>query len=495
MNQIQTIKERFVDAEGRQVILHGMNMVCKNKADGYIGNWTEQDFLKLKQWGMNVIRLGMSWDALEPTPGHYDDAYIERTRAIIQLAEQHDIYVFLDMHQDLYSSLFSNGAPAWATLTDNHTYAKTEVWSDAYLFDGAVQTAFDHFWRNSPAPDGIGLQDHYISTWSYAVRQLHDAPNLIGYDLMNEPFIGTDVQNILGALFGAFAEVTAEQTGEPPMNMEQLLGLWMDPSQRHEALSLMNNVEVYRRLMEPTAIAQAPFERDVLTALYQKTRDAIREVDRERMIFLETNYFSNMGVESSIMPLVDSSGEKDSQQVYAPHGYDIVTDTPDTHLASQDRVSYIFEQHESTRKRLEMPMLVGEWGAYYGSQKSEHASLHIKRTFERLLCSDTYWSYMHTDMDKYSSFKGVQRGYPMATAGIIERYSYDETSGGFSMDWHEDGSISAPTLVYLPTFAANAACVTLTSPSMYEWFPFENTEAGILQIASAGGGKRRLRIG
>src|SRR5690606_16616678 len=211
--RIKVEGNHFVDGYGRHVLLHGVNMVCKEKECNYIGPWTAKDFQKIKSWGMNVIRFGVIWDGIEPEPGIYDDDYIEGLRQLIQLANQYDFLVFLDMHQDLFSSEFGDGAPAWATLTDGEKYEPGQVWSDAYLFNPAVQKAFDHFWNNTPGPVGIGIQDHFINAWRYLVQRLHQETNIIGYDLMNEPFIGSLVQKVNELMFSTYAEIYSERYG------------------------------------------------------------------------------------------------------------------------------------------------------------------------------------------------------------------------------------------------------------------------------------------
>lgn len=55
---------------------------------------------------------------MEPQPGVYDDAYLGRVKEVVEQAEKYGIYVFLDMHQDLYSVKFIDGAPVWATLDE-----------------------------------------------------------------------------------------------------------------------------------------------------------------------------------------------------------------------------------------------------------------------------------------------------------------------------------------------------------------------------------------
>ena len=70
--------QRFVDAQGRHVILHGINLVNKNKNEGYFFDEGPALFAKMREWGFNVIRLGVIWDGLEPEPGVYDEVYLKR---------------------------------------------------------------------------------------------------------------------------------------------------------------------------------------------------------------------------------------------------------------------------------------------------------------------------------------------------------------------------------------------------------------------------------
>lgn len=106
------------------------------------------------------------------------------------------------MHQDLFGRKFGNGAPEWATLDESLPHATGEVWSDSYLISPAVQKSFDNFWANSPAKDGTGIQDHYINVWGMLAERYADCKSVIGFDVMNEPFMGTQAQ----AVFQQFME-------------------------------------------------------------------------------------------------------------------------------------------------------------------------------------------------------------------------------------------------------------------------------------------------
>lgn len=118
---------RFLDAQGRQLILNGVNVVDKNPGNNYLGNETQATFAEFRTWGFNCIRLGVIWDGLEPEPGLYDEEYLKGIDERIEWAEANGIYVLLDMHQDLFSVKFSDGAPEWATLDEGKEHLRGEV--------------------------------------------------------------------------------------------------------------------------------------------------------------------------------------------------------------------------------------------------------------------------------------------------------------------------------------------------------------------------------
>ncbi|WP_152392930.1 cellulase family glycosylhydrolase [Paenibacillus guangzhouensis] len=480
---------QFVDQEGRQVILHGINMVCKE--GNYIGAWDEKDFRKLKEWGFNVIRLGIIWDGVEPEPGKYDDEYLSAIEKFVEYAANQGLWVFLDMHQDLYGVDYGDGAPQWATLSDGAPHVTGEVWSDAYLISPAVQRAFDHFWNNAPAEDGIGLQDHYAAAWRHVAERFADHPAVIGYDLMNEPFIGSDANQIQPLMYAKYAEefAVAEEISDP--DIEQLMQDFFDPEKRMNLLQFMSETERYTSIIDVVTEGYARFERDTLSSFFSKVTQAIREVDSETAIFLETNYFSNIGVLSGIEPAIDVHGNRDANQVYAPHGYDLVTDTNFSDAANAERVGLIFERHEQTRGRLDMPLVIGEWGAYYGSSGATEAAYVVKDMFEKLLCGDTYWSYEGSNMDEYTFFKAIRRAYPMAVAGCLQHYRHDPDSDAFTMTWEEantssaEGVSLAATIIYVPDLqkAENGGVALSPQGDSFHLERIEGTNAGYVVIS------------
>lgn len=383
----------FLDGSGKPLLLHGINVANKSRDQGYVGNLTPSDFAAIRSWGMNCIRLTIFWDGLEPEPGRIDEAYLDRIARLVGWAKAAGLYVLLDMHQDLYSVKFSDGAPPWATLDEGKAHTASAVWSDAYYSSPAVQTALDHFWANSPAPDGVGLQDHYARIWQRVAQRFSAEPAVIGYDLMNEPFPGKDASRMLQAVLQRLSELLAVRLGRQAPGSEALFALEGTPQGRRQIAEWLKDKALFRSTLEPATPIMQDFERGRLMPMYARVRKAIREVDSQHILFLEPAMSANMGIRSVLTPLTDLSGKRDPQQAYAPHGYDLVTDTSSIDLLSNERVALIFRRHGELARRLRMPMLVGEWGAYYGNPAAAAAARFTTRQFQELGCGDLYWAY------------------------------------------------------------------------------------------------------
>ena len=166
----------------------------------------------------------------------------------IQWAADNDIFVVLDMHQDLYSVLYSNGAPQWATLHQGKPHKMGAIWSDAYMQSQAVQTSFDNFWANRLAPDGIGLQDHYALMWQHIAKRYANNPAVIGYDLMNEPFAGSAAQQYMPTLPAEYGKLIYETKGKALRKELELI--WSDVEDRTEALKSLSTEENFSKVID-----------------------------------------------------------------------------------------------------------------------------------------------------------------------------------------------------------------------------------------------------
>ncbi|HBO42969.1 MAG TPA: hypothetical protein DD670_03350 [Planctomycetaceae bacterium] len=473
--------QRFFDAEGRQVLLHGMNVISKSKDEGYLSWHRAEDFAKMRAWGMNCIRLGIIWDGIEPEPGKYDEAYLDGVAKRVAWAAEHGLFVFLDMHQDLFSVLYGDGVPAWATLHENRPHRQGGVWSDAYLLSPAVQTSFDNFWANAPAADGVGIQDRYAAAWRHVANRFAKEPTVIGYDLMNEPFQGTSIlaaQIVL--LSGRFGTRLGELLGKSVGSPAQIAELWKQPEGRAVIMKHLDDMGLYGDFLDAqTGISQA-FERRRLQGMHQRVAHAIREVDSQHVLLLEPSYACNVGVCSAIESVVGPDGSRDARQAYAPHAYDIVVDTPAMANANPQRIVMIFDRHRKTAERLKMPLIIGEWGAFGAADERILDSARVlQRELEKRLCGDTYWEY-EADIENRAYFGVLKRSIPSRIAGVLLEYSSHPETGGFACRWRESPEITAPTILYLTEASFKNRTVRLEPPgSGFEVSPASDTSGDV----------------
>jgi endoglycosylceramidase len=188
---------RFItDSTGRVFVTHGVNLVYKVAPyEPSVSGFGEDDAAFLASEGFNSVRLGVIYKALEPQPGVYDDAYLEKIKAIAALLEKHDITPLLDFHQDLYNERFQGeGWPDWAVLDDGLPAEPQMGFPNNYLVQPALNRAFDNFWANAAGPGDVGLVDRYAAAWAHVASFFAADRSVLGYDLLNEPWPGSGWQ-------------------------------------------------------------------------------------------------------------------------------------------------------------------------------------------------------------------------------------------------------------------------------------------------------------
>ena len=213
------------DANGRVVLLHGVNVVYKHAPyiaypdPGKPWNFNATDAAEMQSLGFNVVRLGIEWQALEPgsggpnqpqictvgAPGNAHEwnravaeRYLAHVAATVKLLSRYGIYTLLDMHQDVYNQNFrGEGAPNWAVCTNNVPIVpKGGRWSNNYS-NPTLQTAVAHFWSN----DVVGnLQGNLDLVWKTVAQYFKNNPWVVGYDPYNEPF-STETQTASDSTF------------------------------------------------------------------------------------------------------------------------------------------------------------------------------------------------------------------------------------------------------------------------------------------------------
>ena len=462
------------DSTGRMLLLRGLNYVNKDRKNKYLNLIKDEAFVKMRSWGYNAVRLGVNWSALEPSPGSYDSIYLHDLDTRLQYAKQQGIYVILDMHQDLFSEKFGNGAPLWATLDEDKPHYTGGTWSDAYYISLAVQAAFDNFWNNTPASTGTGVQDHYIKTWTMlAARYRHDK-NIVGFDVMNEPFAGSAAVEALQAMIAEVTNFLNQKNTGKQYTAKEISAMWMDEKGKSFILKTLSGREVFIRVLQQMEPTYRFFEENRLLPFYRKLAAAIRKVNKEHILFWEPSVSSNNGIPSYLSPVTEAG----NQQGYMPHFYDIVLDSEQAGEADPGRLSFMFAQLRYTMQKLQLPTLIGEWGAFYGGdQRVVNAAAIMAAGIDALLAGDFYWDYF-VGLENQAYFKEVLlRPYMQATAGKIIKQVAGKNS--LLLTWQEDGISKADNLIFVPA----SKNLKITGKVKYTKLQLNNGGGCLLKIA------------
>ncbi|KQP01775.1 cellulase family glycosylhydrolase [Leifsonia sp. Leaf264] len=213
----------ITDGDGNQVLLRGVNV--NQLVDFYAPDpdvattrpLTEDDFAGISAQGFNVVRLNLSWSALEPERGDFDEAYLGRITDAVDWAKQYGIRTVLDMHQDSWFNGATadgtqcrpgtdpmwgyDGAPEWATITDDAPRCQFQ----GRDISPAGNRAFQHFYF-----DTDGVQSALVDTWGRLAAVFHDEPSIAGYDLLNEPGFGETAPVTTSYLLGRYYDRAIE---------------------------------------------------------------------------------------------------------------------------------------------------------------------------------------------------------------------------------------------------------------------------------------------
>src|SRR5437868_5212827 len=115
---------RLADGRGREVTLRGVNA----RADGIfddtfsdgrlplepVPTFDRGDAARMRAFGFDLLRLPISWSALEAVAGTFDRTYLDRIAAVVADCRAEGILVLIDFHQDAFSKeIGQDGAPRW----------------------------------------------------------------------------------------------------------------------------------------------------------------------------------------------------------------------------------------------------------------------------------------------------------------------------------------------------------------------------------------------
>ena len=240
ISQQKNTNEYLLDPSGRVRVYHGVNIVYKlSPYHPSLENFdpllslSEKDYEYIKNFGFNVVRLGIIWEAVEISPGVYDKKYLEIIKKIVENFKKNDIYVIFDSHQDLFTRLFcGEGTPIfYSKLLDYKKKCDWNILSSIFELVGVciplskfnweyddnglplLKYCMENFrtYHQSPELTSMyqsfydnqnGVQDKYIDYWKVVMENFKNFDNIIGFDLWNEPIPGNLWNNPLQLIPG-----------------------------------------------------------------------------------------------------------------------------------------------------------------------------------------------------------------------------------------------------------------------------------------------------
>lgn len=382
------------DQSGRVVILRGINAGGDSKIPPFIPFTSETSSQQIKNWGMNFVRYVTVWEALEPTEGVYDTAYLDDMAQRVNWLTSKGIYVFIDMHQDLFARGFcGDGAPQWAAIGDPSQLtlpypACGQTWSVNYPTPPVMQS-FTRFWTDTT------LQSHFINAFKLVAGKFRDNNMVVGYEIFNEPWNGT--------------------------------------------------------------FTAAIFERNYLAPFYRKAVDAIRSEDPGAVVFFEP-YVLSAGTPQSSLPVLDESNIVYAPHYYAIGLLGGVTSNINAAISGIDQDLTLVQQKAqelgtpailgefgASPTTTGIALIQG-----YYNMLDKHL---MGGTIWDYAVADTWnnegMSLVNPDMSERPYVDAVVRPYPMAIAGTPALISFSPATGDFRLEFNGNGT-TAPTIIYIP---------------------------------------------
>lgn len=380
----------IVDGRDRVVVLHGMNAIdTEPPYDLTHRGFGADDIGLIRAAGFNTLRIGPIWAAAEPSPGSYDDRYLDRLIALARRLNTNGIRPLIDFHQDGY---LHDGAPAWATQTDGLPQCVDPI----PVVPCDTSRAFDHFWANDPGPYGVGLQKRYAEYVAHVVKRFTAADvRLVGYDLMNEPIAGSQ-------------SVTCASPQGCPV-----------------------------------------FDKETLAPFYRRVIDRVRRVNPTALLFYEPQYIFDSGAQSSIPDLGDAHLGFSFHPYCLAFNIDKATGTevsqsgPACELLESRVVDNALSQSSANGDALLM--------TEFGSTSDLTRQRHVMSEADRLMFGWMEWSYWNPENPRdwmlvhdlrrppsgrnlnETKLRVLARPYPRLVSGTPTSWTADPRSGRFTL--------------------------------------------------------------
>lgn len=436
------------DEHGRQRIFRGLNICFKKpysneKIDRFLTGYLNV----LNNSGSNIVRLGITWEMLEPKQGQKNDGLVKILHNFVKSCEENGIYVMLDMHQDLFSRKFcGDGMPSW--VIDKRILPKRymAIWAEGYFYLDCVQRAFNDFWRNKN-----GVLEKFTDIWKWYRSQFDDCENILGNDFLNEPYITDNGREVFCKIADGIAKenygvnLNCSKYFEKNIDRAGFIALAtrlaktvLQNGGPKKLLKSADNYEQFSRVISGLEKYTEGFNREY----YQPFIDNLDEaVTRDEFTFFEHNYYSNLGIPFEI--------KAKKNYVYSPHAYDIFVDSAlYNDYSSNNRIAFITDKIRENQLKMNVPVMFGEWGAgASGTKWIDHVEF-VMDIMEKYQWSNIYWGYQWFNPTFTSR---INRPYPVAICGDIIEYKTDSKAREFTLTFvQKEGFDNIENEIYIP---------------------------------------------
>ncbi|MGI0024548.1 MAG: cellulase family glycosylhydrolase, partial [Nitrososphaera sp.] len=201
--------------------LHGVNFIDRNLDRNEGGRerpiqtgYVDKFVAKARESGFNVFRVPVRWE------GYVDnkDIFLKELDYLVKTANKHDIYVWIvffqyeaTSHWPYKVSPYSGGFPEFVVSCYHPT--------KDYERDPEIRAFWDDYYLNK-VRDSSNSCKQTLDVWNLQARfmedminQIDEYPNVIGYELINEPHVWKDSHyDQLGELHTALAKELRKST-------------------------------------------------------------------------------------------------------------------------------------------------------------------------------------------------------------------------------------------------------------------------------------------
>lgn len=367
----------------------------------------------------------------------------------IDVLNKSEIYVILDMHQDCWSPRFcdAHGIPSDYSKPYNDSrydhggsraYPEPVVkptynpngqvtncnkvddfifgWASCYV-TYAIGSAAQKLYDNDQ-----GILDRFGKFWALIADKVKDYPNVIGYEVINEPWLG-----------------------DVPLSIEELL----NPSNPNRNLWFHKEAD-----------------KKNLAKTYHSLHQSIRAVDNDSIIFFEPATGGNfLDAWSTGLETGPGGEEYNDRQAFSYHIYCLFVDEKVNTTSFYQKIlqelditgcdllnDVMYDVRDSDSKRLGLPGFLTEFGSAGRGRVDEGIIDFATKKMDQFLHGWTYW-YLTPEMneDNTTEVRSLARPYPHMVSGIPSKLSFDPKTKEFELQWvqcSEAPCDSKPTVIF-----------------------------------------------